>query len=156
MGDFTEHIMFGFFTASIVSFLFKAYIFLNPIEMLVSSLMLVVGSVLPDIDHKNSYVHRAAQGFASIGSAILALVLLPFPIHISFVFASAIFLLIYTSISSMRIKHRGFTHSFSFCTTVASLTVIASVYMYASPVPGLAVGLGILSHLLLDREFKLT
>lgn len=155
MGDFHEHVLFGLFTASIVSFLLRSWLILSSLEIILSAFMLVIGSVLPDIDHKNSYVHRAAQAFASIGSAVFSLVLLPFPIHINFVFAAAAFLLVYTSISSMRITHRGFTHSLSFCGIVASLAVIASVYLYASAFPGLAVGLGIFSHLLLDREFKL-
>lgn len=155
MGDFHEHILFGFLTASVVSFLLRGYLFLQPLELTLSVIMLVVGSILPDIDHKNSYVHRAAKALASIGAAVLSLVLLPFPIHVNFVFSAAAFLLVYTSISSMRITHRGFTHSFSFCSTVTSLTVIASVYMYASPVPGLAIGLGMVSHLLLDREIKI-
>lgn len=156
MGDFHEHVLFGFFTASAVSFLLRGYIALDNVELLLSVTMLVIGSVLPDIDHKNSYVHRAAKAFASVGSATLSLVLLPFPVHVNFVFAAAIFLLVYTSISSMKITHRGFTHSVGFCTVVASLTALASSYLYASAVPGLAVGLGIFSHLLLDREFKLS
>ncbi|MFB6115618.1 MAG: metal-dependent hydrolase [Candidatus Nanohalobium sp.] len=155
MGDFKEHVLFGFLTASVVSFFLKGWINLGPAEIALSVTMLVVGSVLPDIDHKKAYVHRAAKAFASIGSSIAVLLLFPFPIHINFVFGAASFLLVYTSISSMRIKHRGFTHSLSFCTIVMSLAVIGSVYLYASAVPGIAVGLGVFSHLLLDREFKL-
>lgn len=155
MGDFKEHVLFGFLTASVVSFFLKGWINLTAGEIVFSVVMLVVGSVLPDIDHKKAYVHRAAKAFASIGSSIAVLLLFPFPIHVNFVFGAASFLLVYTSISSMRITHRGFTHSFSFCTIVVSLTVIASTYLYASIAPGLAIGLGILSHLILDREFKM-
>jgi inner membrane protein len=154
MGDFHEHVLFGFFTASVVSFLLRGYIDLTTAELLLSVTMLVIGSVLPDIDHKNSYVHRAAKAFVSVGSAALSLVILPFPVHVNFVFAAAIFLLIYTSVSSMKITHRGFTHSIGFLTVFASLSALASTYLYASAVPGLAIGLGIFSHLLLDSEFK--
>ncbi len=156
MGDFHEHVLFGFFTASAVSFLTQGYLSLTTEELLLSVFMLVIGSVLPDIDHKKSYVHRAAKAFASVGLAALTLVSLPFPVHVNFVFASAVFLLVYTSVSSMRIAHRGFTHSISFMTICGSLSALATTYLYASPVPGLAVGLGILSHLVLDREFKLS
>ncbi|MFB6174442.1 MAG: metal-dependent hydrolase [Candidatus Nanohalobium sp.] len=154
MGDFREHVLFGFFTASVVSFILRGYIALNKTELLLSVLMLVIGSILPDIDHKKSYVHRAAKAFASVGFASLSLVLLPFPVYVNFVFAAAVFLMIYTSISSMKITHRGFTHSISFCTVVTSLAVLGSSYIYSSAVPGLAIGLGIFSHLMLDREFK--
>lgn len=155
MGDFKQHVIFGFLTGSVVSFFLKGWINLSPTELFLSVTMLVIGSVLPDIDHKKAYVHRAAKSFTSIGGGVAAIVYLPFPVYINFVFACIAFLFIYTSISSMRIKHRGFTHSISFCTIVMSLGVITSVYLFTSIVPGIAIGLGVMSHLVLDREFKI-
>ncbi|QKQ98799.1 hypothetical protein GKQ38_04725 [Candidatus Nanohaloarchaea archaeon] len=156
MGDFREHVLFGFLAAALVSYFLKDMLVLNPIETMVSSIAIVVGSVLPDIDHKNAYVHRAAKAFFSIGLAILGIVFLPLPLHVRFAVASGIFLLSYVGFSSIRMKHRGFTHSFTFLLLVSSGVVVGGVYSFASPLPGIAMALGILSHLTLDQEFKMT
>lgn len=156
MGDFTEHVLFGFLTGAIVSYFLKPDLSLQASEAVASSLAIVVGSVLPDIDHDNAYVHRAAKAFTSIGSGIFAIVFLPFQIHYNFVVAAAVFLVVYIGFSSIKMTHRGFTHSFSFLTIVSSLVLIFSVLVFSSLAPGVGIALGILSHLVLDGEFKLS
>ena len=155
MGDFSEHILFGFLSASVISYFLKGVLVLQATEAFAASLAIVVGSILPDIDHKNSYVHRAVKAFTSIAAGVLAIVFLPLPIHQKFVIAAMLFLGVYTTFSLVKIRHRGFTHSFSFLAIVTSLGVIASIYLSYSYIPGLALGVGLLSHLVLDTEFKL-
>ncbi|MFB6193158.1 MAG: metal-dependent hydrolase [Candidatus Nanohaloarchaea archaeon] len=155
MGDFKEHILFGFLAAALVSYFLKDKMLLTPVETFVSSIAIVVGSVLPDIDHKNAYVHRAAKAFFSIGLAILGIVFLPLPLHLRFAAASALFLMAYIGFSSIKMQHRGFTHSISFTALVSSAVVLGSFYSFSSTTPGIAMALGILSHLALDQEFKL-
>jgi inner membrane protein len=155
MGDFTEHVLFGFLAAAMVSYFLEQNIDLAVPEAVASSLAIVVGSVLPDIDHKNAYVHRAVKAFSSIGAGVLAIVFLPFQIHYNFIVAAAAFLAVYIGFSTIKMEHRGFTHSISFMAIVSSAAVICSVFLLSSPAPGLAVGLGVFSHLVLDWEFKL-
>lgn len=155
MGDFSEHILFGFLSASVISYFVKGLLVLQPTEALAASLAVVVGAVLPDIDHKNSYVHRAVKAFTSIASGVAAVIFLPLPIHQRYVIAAMLFLAVYTSFSLVKIRHRGFTHSISFATIVTSIAVISSTLLLYSFVPGMALGIGLLSHLALDGEFKL-
>lgn len=155
MGDFSEHILFGFLSAAVISYFLKDFMMLQPLEAFAASLGVVVGAVLPDIDHKNSYVHRAVKAFTSIAAGIATVIVLPLPIHQRYVVAAMAFLAVYTSFSLANIRHRGFTHSISFATIVTSIAVVASVYLLYSLVPGVALGIGLLSHLLLDRELKL-
>lgn len=155
MGDFSEHILFGFLSASVISYILKGLLVLQPTEALAASLAVVVGAILPDVDHKKSYVHRALKAFTSIATGISAVIFLPLPIHQRYVIAAMAFLAVYTSFSLVKIRHRGFTHSISFATIVTSIAVIASTYLLYSFVPGLALGVGLASHLLLDGEFKL-
>jgi inner membrane protein len=155
MGDFSEHILFGFLSASVISYIVKGLLVLQPVEVLAASLAVVVGAILPDIDHKNSYVHRAVKAFTSIATGIAAVIFLPLPFHQRYVIAAMGFLGVYTSFSLVKIKHRGFTHSISFAAIVTSISVIASTYFIYSFVPGIALGVGLASHLLLDGEFKL-
>lgn len=147
--------LFGFLTAAMVSYFLKQNIALGFPEAVASSLAIVIGSVLPDIDHKKAYVHRAVKAFASIGAGVFSVVFLPFRIHYNFVVAAAAFLSVYAGFSAISMEHRGFTHSLSFMAIVSSVSVISSVFILSSPAPGLAAGLGVLSHLVLDWEFKL-
>ncbi|MFB6145647.1 MAG: metal-dependent hydrolase [Candidatus Nanohaloarchaea archaeon] len=155
MGDFTEHILFGFLSAAVISYFVKDSINMVPVESFLASIAIIVGSVLPDIDHKKAYVHRAVKAFVSLGAGAAMIVYLPLPVHLRFTLAAAVFLLIYITFSVIKIRHRGFTHSLTFLAIVASLGVIASVYTVYSVVPGIALGIGIFSHLVLDGEFKI-
>jgi len=155
MGDFSEHILFGFLSASVISYILKGMLVLQPAEALAASVAVVVGAILPDVDHKKSYVHRAVKAFTSIAAGVSAVIFLPLPIHQRYVIAAMAFLAVYTSFSLVKIRHRGFTHSISFAAIVTSIGVIASTYLLYSFVPGVALGLGIASHLILDGEFKL-
>lgn len=155
MGDFTEHVLFGFLAAAVVSYFAKDFLALQPAETLAASIAIVIGSVLPDIDHKNSYIHRATKAFLSIGTAVVGIVFLPFRLDIRFSISAGLFLLVYVAISHMKMQHRGFTHSISFCSGVSAIATMLSLQMFYSPVPGLAAAVGLFSHLLLDREFKM-
>ncbi|MFB6207816.1 MAG: metal-dependent hydrolase [Candidatus Nanohaloarchaea archaeon] len=154
MGDFTEHVLFGFLAAAIVSYFSKGWFEFRVYEMAAASLALIIGSILPDIDHKNSYVHRAAKAFLSLGLALGVMLLVPLPVHLRFSLAAAVFLLVYVTVSHMKMRHRGFAHSVTFCLMVTAITVVGSAYAMYSPLPGIAAGIGMGSHLLLDGEFK--
>jgi inner membrane protein len=154
MGDFSEHVLFGFLTAVLVAFLAKGLFTFNPFESIASVTAVFVGSVLPDVDHKNSYVHRAVKALISLVSASVAF-FLPLPIVQKYLLYITILVTVYWGIGRMKIRHRGFTHSLSFCAIVVSLGVIAAVISLGSPLPGVALGIGLLSHLILDGEIKI-
>jgi len=155
MGNFREHVLFGFLSAALVSYFFEGKPVFNSVATTFFSFTVVIGAVLPDIDHKNAYVHRAAKAFFSIGLAVIGIVYLPLPLHLRFAVAAAVFLISYAGFSSIKMKHRGFTHSLAFLIMVSSGVVIGSFYSFASVLPGVAMALGIFSHLALDQEFKI-
>ncbi|MFT4892438.1 MAG: inner membrane protein [Candidatus Nanohaloarchaea archaeon] len=154
MGDFSEHVLFGLLTAVLIAFLTKDMFSFNPFESIASVTAVFVGSVLPDVDHKNSYVHRAVKSMVSLvaGSATF---FLPLPVVQKYLLYITILVTVYWGIGRMKIRHRGFTHSLSFCAIAVSMAVVASVISLGSPVPGVALGVGLFSHLLLDGEIKI-
>lgn len=155
MGDFTEHVLFGFLSAAITAYFLKEMLTMTVLQTFAASLGLIIGSVLPDIDHKNSYVHRAVKSFISIGIGLTVALIAPVEMSMKYVLGTVSFLATYSSFSLVKIRHRGFTHSFSFLAIAASTGVIVGVYTGLSVFLGLALGLGVFSHLLLDREFSL-
>lgn len=156
MGDFKEHVIFGLLTAAAASYFLNDYLHLTQPEIIASSITIVIGSVLPDIDHNKAYVHRGAKAFASIGGAVLAVIYTPAPVHVGFALSAAVFLGVYIGFSSIKMKHRGFTHSLAFLLLTSIATAAMSLSMVTSPVPGVALGLGIGSHLVLDQHFSLS
>lgn len=154
MGDFSEHVLFGFLTAVLVAFLAKDSLIYNPFESVAAVTAVFVGSVLPDIDHKNSYVHRAVKSLISLVSGSVAF-FLPLPIAQKYFLYVSILVAVYWGIGKMKIRHRGFTHSLSFGAIVSSVAIIGSVMSLGSAIPGFAMGIGILSHLILDGEIKI-
>ena len=155
MGNFKEHLIFGFLTAAVLTHFIDQSLNLASHELLLSGLAVAVGAVIPDIDHKKAYVHRAVKSFLSISLGLSTMIFSPLAIHYSFVLGLTVFLLVFLAVSRLKITHRGFTHSISFMTITASTAVIAGVLSLSTAVPGIALGLGIFSHLLLDREFKM-
>lgn len=154
MGDFSEHILFGLLTATAIAYIAGDIFSLTVAESVVSILAIFVGSLIPDIDHKNSYIHRAVRSMVALALASLAF-LLPVGVEMRFLMAVFVFLSIHLFVSRMKIRHRGFTHSVSFCLTAVSLFTIAVVLSMGSAIPGIAFGIGVFSHLILDGEFKL-
>lgn len=154
MGDFSEHVLFGFLTAVLVAFLAKGLFSFNPFESIASVTAVFVGSVLPDVDHKNSYVHRSVKAFVSLLAASVAF-FLPLPVVRKYMLYVTIMVTVYWGIGRMKIRHRGFTHSLAFCAILGSLGVIASVLSLGSYLPGLALIIGLFSHLVLDGEIKI-
>lgn len=155
MGDFHEHVVFGFLAASISAYFLSEHLALTQLELFGSGLAVVTGSVLPDIDHKKAYAHRAAKSFSAIGSGVALIVYTSYPIHVRFILAALSFLLVYIGFSSIKFNHRGFTHSISFLMLATVAGIGFSTYLFASFLPGLALGIGVLSHLTLDRHFEL-
>ncbi|PSG99114.1 MAG: hypothetical protein BRC29_03230 [Nanohaloarchaea archaeon SW_7_43_1] len=154
MGDFSEHVLFGFLTAVLIAFLTKNMFSFNPFESVASVIAVFMGSVLPDVDHKNSYVHRAAKAVVSLVSASVVF-FLPVSVQYQYLLYVVILLSVYWSIGMMEIRHRGFTHSISFCAMTACTGATVSVLTLGSALPGVALGIGLLSHLILDEEFKM-
>lgn len=154
MGNFKEHILFGIITSLILLQLYEQKIPLNTIEKISTGITILIGSVLPDIDHKNSYVYRATRATLSITMAILTIILAPFQIYENFAIGLIIFATIYTAITSVKIKHRGLTHTITFLLMITALTTVLARATGQNPLIALGLSLGMLSHLILDREFK--
>lgn len=154
MGDFSEHVLFGFLTAVIVSFMVKEVVQLNILESISSVTFVFLGSILPDVDHKKSYIHRSVKSVISITSGSIAF-FLPISMYQKYLGFFAVSLTIYWAIGKMKITHRGFTHSLSFLAITTSSMIILTIFFLNSFIPGLAFGVGLLSHLILDGEFKI-
>lgn len=151
MGDFSEHVLFGFLTAAVAGYVMKSPLSAGFFESLSSLLLLFAGSVFPDVDHENSYVHRAVKSFLSI-SAGASMLLLPLKLHFRFAAAVLVFAVAFVAVSRLRPRHRGYLHSVRFAFFASCAVVSVTVLVSGSVVPGAAFALGLFSHLLLDRE----
>lgn len=156
MGNFKEHLLFGAIIYLLVLYLTPIDRILNNLELLSALIVTLIGSVMPDIDHKNSYVYRATRATLSTGTGIIVFTLSPFEIYESFGLSIVVFTLIYSLVTIPKIKHRGFTHTITFMLIVTAISTSLTNLTIQSPLVGLSLGIGVFSHLLLDREFKFT
>ena len=156
MGNFKEHILFGIITSLITIHLLPYELQLTKIEQLTTIIAILIGSVMPDIDHKNSYVYRATRATLSTGSALTVFIIIPFEIVQNFAISIITFIGVFAIITKPKIKHRGITHTLTFLLVLTALSTLTARITNQNPLIGLGLGLGILSHLLLDREFKFT
>lgn len=156
MGDFHEHVVFGLLAASVSAYFFSEHLQLTQLEMFGTGIAVIIGSVLPDIDHKDAYAHRAAKAFSAVGAAVILMVYTSFPIHFKFAGSAGAFMFVFIGFSSIDFKHRGFTHSLSFMGIATLAAAVFSLFIFASFLPGIALGIGVLSHLTLDRHFELS
>lgn len=156
MGNFKEHILFGIITALITINFLPSNLQLTTTEQLTTIIAVLIGSVMPDIDHKNSYVYRATRATLSTGPATAAFIIMPFKITQNFAISIIIFITVYVLITKPKMKHRGITHTITFMLAITAFTTMMIRFYGQNPLLGLGIGLGISSHLLLDREFKFT
>lgn len=154
MGNFKEHLLFGLLLAVTIYYSFDSHLALSSLEKSIAAILVLIGSVLPDIDHKKSYVFRATLATLSISTATLTFFLVSSDIQIRFAIAVTIFLITYISISMIKMKHRGFTHTITFTLILTATSTVLTRIFLGNPVLGLGLTTGLLSHLLLDRELK--
>lgn len=152
MGDFSEHVLFGASLGTVFFVLTSQYVEYASAEVLAAFMTILIGSVLPDIDLKNSYVFRSTKAFVSILSGAVVFIYTNTSIVNRFSFAVAAFLITITLFRIVPVHHRGLTHTIRFTVLLSSIAVITSVLTVGTAVPGIGLLIGLLSHLLLDGE----
>ena len=154
MGDFSEHVLFGASLGTVFFVLTSQYVEYASAEVLSAFMTILIGSVLPDIDLKNSYVFRSTKAFVSILVGAVVLVYVNTSVVNRFSFAVAAFLLTITFFRTVPVYHRGLTHTIQFTVVVSSITVVVGVLAIGTAVPGIGLLIGLLSHLILDGEIR--
>lgn len=152
MGDFSEHVLFGASLGTVFFVLTSQYIDYASTEVLAAFLTILIGSVLPDIDLKNSYVFRSTKAFVSILAGAIVFIYANTSVLNKFSFAVAAFLLAITFFRIVPVHHRGLTHTIRFAVILSSISVIAGVITVDTALPGIGLFIGLMSHLLLDGE----
>lgn len=154
MGDFSEHVLFGASLGTVFFVLTSQYLEYASVEVLAAFMTILIGSVFPDIDLKNSYVFRSTKAFVSILAGAIVFIYANTSVLNRFSFAVSAFLLVITFFRIVPVHHRGLTHTIKFTVILSSLAVIAGVIAIDTAVPGLGLFIGLISHLILDGELR--
>lgn len=143
----------GHLTVGFLCFCFMTVLLLfhQPITLECLSLGLIVcllGSLAPDLDHKNSKIHRWSYA-ASIFSGF-AIYLLVHKIYLALVIAILLLIVVFTL---SRLRHRGITHHLPGLIIFTALIYIAFYMLdFDSPITITMFGaIGYFSHIASDR-----
>lgn len=153
MGNFDEHIEYGLLGSFVMIFVLIAagYISNMPFQIVTIFLPLVfgitvIGSLLPDIDHHNSYPFQILLRLVpmavtvsilfvyfyihtTVFSIVTEYIIIPEFVFVLFVFTLSlgIFMCIRALLKMFRPKHRGITHQLEFAIV---LSVLFGVFVY--------------------------
>ncbi len=135
------HIVVGLIVASVASLVLGVHLSLQLIALI------VLGSILPDIDLHHSKVSKVIHFVAFAGGAII---LQPFVASLGLaswlVAGLASLAVVLLLLFPLRLKHRGITHSFKAVVFFALLAALAG-----GVVNGVIAGVAYASHIIVDK-----
>ncbi|MEM3422214.1 MAG: metal-dependent hydrolase [Candidatus Bilamarchaeaceae archaeon] len=154
--NWPQHLLIGFLTGVILSLFFTFDFFYSALLVVVCAL----SALVPDIDHKDSKIRQLSNFTALLLSFLLPLIINIHEIDDVFIivvlqkilFQALAMFGAYSIVMLFLIpRHRGFVHSIVFSIIYAFILLVFFNFYFA--VFGTA---GFLSHLLADKEIKLT
>ena len=158
--NFRGHFISGLAVTVILNVYF--YRDLSIKSMAFFSVLAVFASLLPDLDHPNSRIHRYLYGLSPVFSAYIVLQrhpdILEVQISMETLYKPALEFLVIAAIAIVlvflgsKLKHRGITHSFPGAVIIGILGFFGAIYAGFEPwvLMTYLIG-GYLTHLVLDR-----
>ncbi len=151
MPDYRTHIIFGFLFSIIVYFLFRSFFNLNFINSFISVILIGFSSVFPDIDHRNSKIHKWVKSIL-ISITCIIIIALCYPNFYAAVIYSAISAtILYILLTYFKPRHRGITHSFRFSIFFSVIIAIFTFFMFHTLIPALFGFVAYNSHIVMDK-----
>lgn len=150
MSSYQTHLIAGILISFLFYYLIQDLISLSLEVVFISVVLIFLGSVFPDIDHKNSKIHKMSKHFIVLILMLLFGFLALPNFSASILSSSLVGIGSYTLISSLKMTHRGRVHSFKFCVLTSIFVGLCIFYLFQSFIPGLFFFISYLSHLVLD------
>ncbi|MBW6451584.1 MAG: metal-dependent hydrolase [DPANN group archaeon] len=148
MPNYKTHLLFGFlfFIA-----LYAIFPIANKGILFLSALCLFIGSLFPDIDHKNSKAFKTLRDLIIILFSIYIIVSLVNDVPLMLFMLFVWFLSADKIILFLKPKHRGITHTFT--SSIIFLIVLSAIafILNRNISPGLFGFVGYLSHIIIDK-----
>jgi inner membrane protein len=152
MPNHYTHLFLGISSAFLLYLILQKALDLNTDLILIIFFVSTISAVFPDIDHRNSKVHRSVKSFIILLFVIyLGIMLYPGPEIFLLPFLAVA---LYFLFSFVKPRHRGITHSLGFCTLFAFFVGLFSYFFFGSSIPAFFSFVSYLSHLIADRFWK--
>jgi len=134
------HLFIAMVLFTAIYYLISLYYPLRPEYYIVSLVICLIYSLIPDLDKGDSWIKKKLDVII-----LYAIIILGMFYFVNHDLIYPIILLIGVEVILLFTKHRGFLHSFAFAILIASpMLLISWIYFIAAI-------LGILSHLLMDQ-----
>ncbi|MDY6774419.1 MAG: metal-dependent hydrolase [Candidatus Nanohaloarchaea archaeon] len=153
MPSYRDHLLFGSLLVLVFSYLAGSLLSFTLEAVVVSSALVLLASVFPDIDHEGSVVHRRTRAFAIVLVSLAPLVYFyprPVPMLLGGAVAGGLAALLFRW---MKPRHRTVTHTFEAAVVFSAVSGLVSFLAFSTFLPALFVFVAYSSHVLLDRLF---
>lgn len=154
MPNYQDHLLFGSVLVLIFSYIVGPYMAYSAEAVIVAAAFILLAAIFPDIDHKNSIVHKKLKALVIILVAVIPMAA-AYPNVPAMLVSGALAAVgaAYT-FEAVKPRHRGRTHTFTFCVLFAGLTGIFSLVLFGTFLPAVFTFVAYLSHLVLDGTWQ--
>ncbi len=150
MPGYRDHMLFGAVLALFFAYLAGPVLSYGPEVVFASSVLVLLASVFPDIDHAGSVIHRRVRAFTVVSAAVLPLPFLyPDPLLMLSGSAAAGSITYYLFLR-LKPRHRTVTHTANFGAFFSLTAGTATFIGFGTFLPGAFALVAYISHLLLD------
>lgn len=146
------HLFIGISSAFFLYSILSQFLAFSPELIFLIFLTSSISAVFPDIDHRNSKIHKSVKSFIILILVIyLAIKLYPSNFVLLLPFLA---LVLYALFSVLKPRHRGITHKFEFAALFSAVIAILSHLYFGSMIPSFFAFVSYSSHIIADKIWK--
>lgn len=154
MPGYQDHLLIGSLLSAVLITVLSSVLTFTPGFIVLTTFVIMIGSVFPDVDHREAKIHRLLRAFlvvvSGMGAAFLAYPALPWMAVAGLLTGSGVWLLF----EAIKPRHRDITHTLRAGLVFGTLIGAISLLGFGSVMPGVFGFVAYLSHLLLDGTLR--
>lgn len=155
MPGYQDHLLVGSLLSAILISLLSSLLTYTPELIIVTTAVVLLGSVMPDVDHREAKIHRFLRAFLVVIAGSVA-ALLAFPAVLWMMFAGLCTGCgTWLFFEAIKPHHRDITHTFRAALVFGGFIGITSHLAFGSIMPGVVGFFAYTSHLLLDGTLRI-
>lgn len=155
MPGYQDHLLVGSLLSAILITVLSSFLTFTPEFIVLTTFVILIGSVMPDVDHREAKIHRLLRAFLVVlfggTAALLAYPALSWMVVAGIMTGGGVWLLF----ESIKPQHRDITHTMRAALVFGVFISTVGWLAFESVMPGVLGFSAYLSHLLLDGTLRI-